>query len=96
MKAWTQAHLTWVKSAVHFEHAAQEATLRDYVHEVDHGVVASSGSSAPSTRRSRPHRIACVGVIAGAPGAARDRAGLGRHDCRGSGGSSRALPNRAS
>jgi transposase len=35
-KAWTQAHLTWVKSAVHFAHAAQEATLLDYIHEVDH------------------------------------------------------------
>ena len=36
MKAWTQAHLKWVKSAVHFDHAAQEATLLDYLHEVDH------------------------------------------------------------
>ena len=36
MKAWTQTHLTWVKSAVHFAHAAQEATLLDYLHEVDH------------------------------------------------------------
>src|SRR6266498_3148493 len=36
LKAWTQAHLAWVKSAVHFAHAAQEATLVDYVHEVDH------------------------------------------------------------
>jgi transposase len=36
MKAWTQAHLTWVKSAVHYDHAAQEATLLDYLHEVDH------------------------------------------------------------
>ena len=36
MKAWTQAHLTWVKSSVHFDHAAQEATLLDYIHEVDH------------------------------------------------------------
>jgi transposase len=35
-KAWSQAHLTWVKSAVHFAHAAQEATLLDYLHEVDH------------------------------------------------------------
>jgi transposase len=33
--AWTQAHLTWVKT-VHFEHAAQEATLLDYLHEVEH------------------------------------------------------------
>jgi len=36
LKSWTQGHLTWVKSAVHFEHPAQEATLLDYVHEVDH------------------------------------------------------------
>ena len=35
MKAWTQTHLTWVKT-VHFEHAAQEATLLDYLHEVEH------------------------------------------------------------
>src|SRR5882672_5593007 len=36
MRPWTQAHLAWVKSAVHFDHAAQEATLLDYMHEVDH------------------------------------------------------------
>jgi transposase len=36
MKAWTQAHLRWVKSAVHFNQAALEAALGDYVHEVDH------------------------------------------------------------
>lgn len=35
MRAWTQQHLTWVKT-VHFEHAAQEATLLDYLHEVEH------------------------------------------------------------
>src|SRR5207237_5315217 len=35
VKAWTQSYLTWVKSAVHFEYPAQEATLLDYVHEVD-------------------------------------------------------------
>jgi transposase len=36
MRAWTQAHLAWVKRAVRFDHAAQEATLLDYIHEVDH------------------------------------------------------------
>jgi transposase len=36
MTAWTQAHLAWVKSAVHFDQLAQEATLLDYIHEVDH------------------------------------------------------------
>jgi transposase len=35
MNAWTQTHLTWVKT-VHFEHAAQEATLLDYLYEVEH------------------------------------------------------------
>ena len=32
---WTQTHLAWVKT-VHFEHAAQEATMLDYLHEVEH------------------------------------------------------------
>jgi transposase len=35
LSAGTQAHLTWVKT-IHFEHAAQEATLLDYLHEVEH------------------------------------------------------------
>lgn len=35
MNPWTQTHLTWVKT-MHFEHAAQEATLLDYLHEVEH------------------------------------------------------------
>jgi transposase len=37
MTPWTQTHLTWAKT-VHFEHAAQEATLLDYLHEVEHAV----------------------------------------------------------
>ena len=35
MNAWTQRHLTWVKT-VHFEHAAQDVTLLDYLNEVEH------------------------------------------------------------
>ena len=35
MTAWTQRHLTWVKT-VHFEHAAQDVTLLDYLNEVEH------------------------------------------------------------
>src|SRR5262249_52107162 len=35
MKAWTQRYLDWVKT-VEFTHAAQEATLLDYLHEVEH------------------------------------------------------------
>src|SRR6195256_4530358 len=33
--AWTRKHLTWVKT-VHFDHAAQEVTLLDYLNEVEH------------------------------------------------------------
>lgn len=33
---WTDRYLQWVKSEVHFEHPAQEATLSDYLHEVEH------------------------------------------------------------
>jgi transposase len=36
MRSWTQRHLAWIKTAVHFEQPAQEATLLDYLHEVDH------------------------------------------------------------
>jgi len=33
---WTQRHLAWIKQAVHFAQVAQEATLSDYLHEVEH------------------------------------------------------------
>jgi transposase len=36
MKAWTKKYMEWVKSQVHFEQAALEATLSDYFHEVEH------------------------------------------------------------
>jgi len=35
MNTWTQRHLEWVKT-VHFTQGAQEATLVDYLHEVEH------------------------------------------------------------
>jgi transposase len=36
LTAWTQRYLAWIKTAVHFEQPAQEATLLDYLHEVAH------------------------------------------------------------
>jgi transposase len=36
VKAWTKKHREWIKSHVRFEEAALEATLTDYVEEVDH------------------------------------------------------------
>jgi transposase len=35
MKAWTERYMAWVRQ-VHFEQPAQQATLQDYLHEVDH------------------------------------------------------------
>ncbi len=36
MKAWTKKHREWIKSQVRFEQPALEATLADYLEEVDH------------------------------------------------------------
>jgi transposase len=35
-KSWTLKYMTWIKEQVHFDQQALEATLLDYVHEVDH------------------------------------------------------------
>lgn len=35
MKAWTETYMAWVRQ-IHFEQPAQQATLLDYLHEVDH------------------------------------------------------------
>ena len=36
IKAWTAAYLVWVKRNVKYDQRAQEATLADYLHEVEH------------------------------------------------------------
>jgi transposase len=36
IKAWTKQYLEWIKTQVHFSQAALEATLADYLEEVDH------------------------------------------------------------
>jgi len=36
IKVWTQRYQDWVKEQVHFEQPAQEYTLLDYLHEVEH------------------------------------------------------------
>jgi transposase len=35
-KSWTQKYLTWIKEQVHLDQPALEATLLDYIREVDH------------------------------------------------------------
>lgn len=36
IRPWTCKHMEWIKREVHFEIAAQEATLTDYITEVEH------------------------------------------------------------
>src|ERR1700751_920971 len=36
VRVWTLKYLDWVRKEVHFEQLAQEATLLDYRHEVEH------------------------------------------------------------
>jgi transposase len=36
MKPWTKKYLEWIKTQVHFDQPALEATLADYLEEVDH------------------------------------------------------------
>jgi transposase len=36
IKVWTQKHQQWIKEQVHFGQPAQEYTLLDYLHEVEH------------------------------------------------------------
>jgi transposase len=36
VRAWTAAYLNWVKKEVQFDQPAQDATLTDYLHEVEH------------------------------------------------------------
>jgi transposase len=36
VKAWTQRHLAWIKTTVRFAQPAHDATLLDYLHEVEH------------------------------------------------------------
>ena len=86
VKAWTVNYLAWVKKEVHFEQPAQEATLLDYLHEVEHAeariarldlAIEEAVKSTP-TEDARSHR-----GIAGPAGncsssSSDDRGGSGR------------------
>lgn len=61
VRAWTQKYFAWVKGQVHFEHAAQEVTLLDYLAEVDHvaarilrleGAIDRAAAEAPTRMRA--------------------------------------------
>src|SRR3984893_17249551 len=59
-KAWTLKYMTWIQEHVHFDQPALEATLLDYVHEVEHmaerivrlekAITQAIGAAAPEIR----------------------------------------------
>lgn len=48
VKAWSAGYVTWLRG-LRFEHAARQATMVDYLAEVDHMPSGFDGSSKPST-----------------------------------------------
>ena len=62
VKAWTMKYLEWVKREVHFEQLAQEATLLDYLHEVEHGAarIARLDGAITEAVKSAPPQMRAV------------------------------------
>ncbi len=62
VKAWTMKYLEWVKREVHFDQLAQEATLLDYLHEVEHGAarIARLDSAITEAVKSAPPQMRAV------------------------------------
>jgi transposase len=61
VRPWTDRFFLWVRRDVHFEYQAQEATLLDYLHEVEHlaariarleGAIAEAARTAPPQMRA--------------------------------------------
>jgi transposase len=61
LHAWTQTHLTWVRT-VHFAQAAQEVTLLDYLHEVEHVAdrIARLEQAIDEAVKAAPERLRAV------------------------------------
>jgi transposase len=59
---WTNAHLEWIKTKVHFEQPAQEIALTDYVHQVEHLVarIERLDQAVLEAARSVPPRMRAV------------------------------------
>jgi transposase len=67
VKLWTTKYLEWVKREVHFEQMAQEATLLDYLHEVEHAAVRImrlDGAIEEAVKCAPPKMRAVIGLQA--------------------------------
>jgi transposase len=66
MKSWTQMYMAWVKRNVHFEEPALEATLLDYVQEVEHAaerIQRLEKAIAEAIEKSAPELRAVVAAL---------------------------------
>jgi transposase len=77
IKAWTKSYLEWIKSKVHFDQAALEATLADYLEEVDHvaaRIVRLDGAIDEAVRQAPPGIRAVIEALQSLRGVAQTTA----------------------
>ncbi len=66
MKSWTKMYMEWLKRKVHFDEPALEATLLDYVHEVEHAaerIVRLEKAIAEAIEKSAPELRAVIAAL---------------------------------
>jgi len=66
VKPWTMKYLEWVKREVHFEQMAQQATLLDYQHEVEHTaarIVRLDGAIEEAVKLAPPQMRAVIEAL---------------------------------
>jgi transposase len=77
IKAWTKEYLEWIKSKVHFDQPALEATLADYLEEVDHAaarIVRLDGAIDEAVRQAPPEIRAVIEALQSLRGVAQTTA----------------------
>ena len=66
VKPWTMKYLEWVKWEVYFEQMAQEATLLDYLHEVEHAaarIARLDGAIEGAVKLAPPKMLAVIEAL---------------------------------
>src|SRR5437870_1749190 len=84
-KSWTQKYMEWIKRQVHFDQPALEATLLDYVHEVEHAAeriqrldksIEEASRSAPPEMRAVIEALQALRGVAQIPAVGRELLGF--------------------
>src|SRR2546428_12060277 len=78
VKPWTVKYLEWVKRDVHFQARAQEVTLLDYLHEVEHAatrIARLDGAIEEAVKLAPPKMRAVIAALQALRGIAQVSAG---------------------